>query len=91
MRLARATLLLIDADNDADAAVLQAMSTLAVSGGLAPAGVPTLVQAPHLFERALLAGLADADRAPAASPTTCRRWSARRRRCANGCRPSNGG
>jgi uncharacterized alpha-E superfamily protein len=33
---------------------------LTVKGGLAPWGVPTLVQAPHVFERALLRSLADA-------------------------------
>jgi uncharacterized circularly permuted ATP-grasp superfamily protein/uncharacterized alpha-E superfamily protein len=59
VQLARATLKLIDADNDAPPAVLQALSALAVSTGLAPEGVPTLTQAPHLFERALLAALAD--------------------------------
>ena len=59
VRLARATLLLIDADADADDSLQRAVSTMAVSAGLTPAGVPTLVQAPHLFERALLAGLAD--------------------------------
>ncbi len=59
MRLARATLMLIDADNDAPAEVMQALSVLAVKTGLAPAGVPTLLQSSTLFERALLAGLAD--------------------------------
>ena len=61
VRLARATLLLIDADSDADEPVQRALSAMAVKNGLAPAGVPTLVQAPHLFERAVLAGLADTD------------------------------
>ncbi len=60
VRLARAALLLIDADSDAPAPALQAVSALAVSCGLAPPGVPTLVQAPHLFERALLSALTDA-------------------------------
>ncbi|MCW5610957.1 MAG: circularly permuted type 2 ATP-grasp protein [Rubrivivax sp.] len=60
VRLARATLTLIDADDDAPPPLLQALSALAVRTGLAPAGVPTLAQAPHLFERALLAGLGDA-------------------------------
>jgi len=32
-----------------------------VKNGLAPLGVPTLTQAPHLFERAVLAGLADTE------------------------------
>lgn len=60
LRLARSTLLLIDADNDADQAVLQSLSALAVASGLAPWGVPTLLQSPHLFQRALLAALGDA-------------------------------
>ena len=59
VRLARATLLLIDADNDAPPAVMQALSVLAVKMGLAPQGVPTLVRSAHLFERAVLSGLAD--------------------------------
>ncbi len=59
VRLARATLLLIDADSDADEPVKRAVSTMAVKNGLAPSGVPTLVQAPHLFERAVLADLGD--------------------------------
>jgi uncharacterized circularly permuted ATP-grasp superfamily protein/uncharacterized alpha-E superfamily protein len=60
VRLARVTLLLIDADSDADDPVKRVLSTLAVKKGLAPEGVPTLAQAPHLFERALLADLGDA-------------------------------
>ncbi|MBL8362515.1 MAG: circularly permuted type 2 ATP-grasp protein [Rubrivivax sp.] len=59
VRLARATLMLIDADADADEATLAALSSLAATTGLAPWGVPTLVQAPHLFERAVLDALAD--------------------------------
>ncbi|CAD5374600.1 Alpha-E domain-containing protein [Rubrivivax sp. A210] len=59
VRLARATLTLIDADTDVPPAVLQALSTLAISAGLAPPGVPTLLQSSHLFERAVLAGLGD--------------------------------
>ena len=59
VRLARATLSVIDGDTDADAPLQQALSAMAVSSGLAAAGVPTLTQAPHLFERALLASLAD--------------------------------
>ncbi len=58
VRLARATLALIDADSDAAPPVLHALSVLAVSTGLAPHGVPTLVQSAHHFERAVLAGLA---------------------------------
>jgi len=60
VRLARSILGLIDADSDASPAVLQALSALAVQGGLAPPGVPTLVQSPHVFERALLRALTDA-------------------------------
>lgn len=60
VRLARATLQLIDADNDASEPVLRALSALAVRSGLAPPGVPTLVQSLPLFERAVLAGLGDA-------------------------------
>ncbi|MDE2395658.1 MAG: circularly permuted type 2 ATP-grasp protein [Burkholderiales bacterium] len=59
VRLARATLMLIDADSDADEPVQRAVSALALKTGLAPFGVPTLAQASHLFERALLAGLGD--------------------------------
>jgi uncharacterized circularly permuted ATP-grasp superfamily protein/uncharacterized alpha-E superfamily protein len=57
VRLARATLQLIDTDSDADPAVQLAVSALAVKTGLAPWGVPTLARAPHLFERAVLLGL----------------------------------
>jgi uncharacterized circularly permuted ATP-grasp superfamily protein/uncharacterized alpha-E superfamily protein len=60
VRLARSTLLLIGADGDAPAPVQAALSALAVRSGLAPVGVPTLVQSMPLFERALLAALADA-------------------------------
>ena len=63
VRLARSVLGLIDADSDASPAVLQALSALAVRGGLAPPGVPTLVQSPPVFERALLRSLADAEAA----------------------------
>jgi uncharacterized circularly permuted ATP-grasp superfamily protein/uncharacterized alpha-E superfamily protein len=67
VRLARATLMLIDALSDAvadagadtPAAVRQALSQLAVRTGLAPQGVPTLVQSARHFERAVLADLAD--------------------------------
>ena len=59
VRLARATLLLIGADGEGSPAVLNALSALAVRSGLAPPGVPTLVQSQHLFERALLASLSN--------------------------------
>jgi uncharacterized circularly permuted ATP-grasp superfamily protein/uncharacterized alpha-E superfamily protein len=61
VRLARATLMQIDADTDAPSLVMQALSVVGVKSGLAPPGVPTLVQSSHLFERAVLAGLADVD------------------------------
>jgi uncharacterized alpha-E superfamily protein len=61
VRLARATLMLIDADADVAPAVMQSLSALGVKTGLAPSGVPTLVQSSHLFERAVLAGLVDVD------------------------------
>jgi uncharacterized alpha-E superfamily protein len=63
VRLARVVLHVIDTDNDVDATAQQVLSTLAVSCGLAPKGVPTLVQSKHLFQRALLASIGDADRA----------------------------
>jgi uncharacterized circularly permuted ATP-grasp superfamily protein/uncharacterized alpha-E superfamily protein len=63
VRLARVTLNQIDADTDADAPALQALSALAVRKGLAPAGVPTLVQSPTVFERSVLAALGDAQHA----------------------------
>ena len=55
--LARAMLILLDTDNDYPPEVLHALSDLAVRSGLAPEGVPTLVQSAHLFERAVLSGL----------------------------------
>lgn len=61
VRLARATLNLIDADADAAPPVLEALSTLAVRMGLAPWGVPAAVRSPQHFERSVLAGLADAE------------------------------
>lgn len=59
VRLARATLLQIDADADAGEPVLAALSDLAVCAGLAPWGVPGLSRAPHQFERAVLQALGD--------------------------------
>ena len=65
VRLARATLVTLaapgtaDDDGAATQPLLRALSTLGVKTGLAPHGVPTLLQGAHLFERALLAGLAD--------------------------------
>jgi uncharacterized alpha-E superfamily protein len=63
VRLVRATLLVNDGDDPAEPPLLQALSTLAVRCGLAPPGVPTLAQSAHRFERAVLAALADAERA----------------------------
>ena len=60
VRLARTLLLMIEADAEVPEPVLQAMSSLAVSAGLAPRGVPTLVQSARHFERALLAAIGDA-------------------------------
>ena len=59
VRLARATLTLIDADSETPPPVLQAMSALAVRTGLAPQGVPTMLQSVRHFERAVLAALND--------------------------------
>jgi uncharacterized circularly permuted ATP-grasp superfamily protein/uncharacterized alpha-E superfamily protein len=64
VRLARATLMLIDTDNDAPPPLLQALSALAVKVGLAPPGVPTLVQSNTLFERAMLAELGQRNAGP---------------------------
>lgn len=60
VRLARSTLMRIDADAEMDAPLRAALSQLAVSTGLAPPGVPTLAQSPRHFERAVLAALGDA-------------------------------
>ena len=59
VRLAQLVLPLSGADGPAQPAALRALSALAVRIGLVPAGVPTLVQAPRVFERALAAALAD--------------------------------
>ena len=59
VRLARSTLMLIDADAESPAVLRQAISSLAVRAGLAPLGVPTLVQSARNFERAVLASLGD--------------------------------
>jgi uncharacterized circularly permuted ATP-grasp superfamily protein/uncharacterized alpha-E superfamily protein len=66
VRLARATLNVIDADTDATEPVQRTLTLLAVRKGLAPEGVPGLHKAPHLFERALLGALADAQGASGA-------------------------
>ncbi len=61
VRLARATLMLIDSDSDAPAALQEAVSVLARQTGLAPAAVPGLNRAPAVFERSVLAALTDVD------------------------------
>jgi uncharacterized circularly permuted ATP-grasp superfamily protein/uncharacterized alpha-E superfamily protein len=61
VQLARATLLLIDADSDATPAMLQALSALATTSGLVAPGTPALERAPHHFERSLLGALADTE------------------------------
>jgi uncharacterized circularly permuted ATP-grasp superfamily protein/uncharacterized alpha-E superfamily protein len=61
VRLARATLLVLDADTDVGTPELRALTDLAVRAGLAPEGVPGLERAPHLFERAVLAAIGDAE------------------------------
>jgi uncharacterized circularly permuted ATP-grasp superfamily protein/uncharacterized alpha-E superfamily protein len=60
VRLVRTTLNMIDGDREVSEPLLNALSALCVKRGLTPEGVPTLVQAPHVFERALLKALADA-------------------------------
>ena len=65
VRLARSTLATLatpglgDVDGPAMQALMLALASLAVKTGLAPHGVPTLLQGARLFERALLAGLSD--------------------------------
>ena len=59
VRLARVILTRIDADDSLDEPVLQTLSRLAQRRGLVPPGVPSLAQAPHVFERALVASLGD--------------------------------
>lgn len=61
VRLALAVSALVDEDDDTPAAVLDAVSELAQRSGLAPPGVPSLTQSPRVFERAVIAGLVDAD------------------------------
>jgi uncharacterized circularly permuted ATP-grasp superfamily protein/uncharacterized alpha-E superfamily protein len=57
VRLARATIDVIGADVQASPQVRRAVSGLALAQGLVPPGTPTLTQAPHLFERAMLGAL----------------------------------
>jgi uncharacterized circularly permuted ATP-grasp superfamily protein/uncharacterized alpha-E superfamily protein len=59
VRLARAALMLIDGDEDVPLALLHALSALAELAGLVPAGTPGAERSPAVFERSLLAHLAD--------------------------------
>ncbi len=59
VRLAKAILMHIDADAETPAPLRQALSALAVLTGLAPPGVPSLVQSSRHFERAVLSALGD--------------------------------
>lgn len=59
VRLALASADLMDDDDGAPDAVLDAVSTLAQRSGLAPWGVPSLRQSPRVFERSVVAALAD--------------------------------
>ena len=47
-------------EDESDDAVLRALSQLAQTCGLIPPGTPNLIQAPRVFERAVLEALADA-------------------------------
>jgi uncharacterized circularly permuted ATP-grasp superfamily protein/uncharacterized alpha-E superfamily protein len=60
VRLALATADLMEDDDGAPDAVLDAVSELAQRSGLAPWGVPSLRQSPRVFERSVVAALADA-------------------------------
>lgn len=60
VRLALAAAALVEDDDETPPAVLDAVSELAESAGLAPPGVPSLAQSPRVFERAVVAALGDA-------------------------------
>ncbi|HWH74649.1 MAG TPA: circularly permuted type 2 ATP-grasp protein [Methylibium sp.] len=60
VRLAQAAAALVEDDDEAPPAVLDAVSALAESAGLAPPGVPSLAQSPRVFERAVVAALCEA-------------------------------
>lgn len=64
VRLALAAVALVEDDDDTPPAVLDAVSKLAESAGLAPAGVPSLAQSPRVFERAVVAALDDTTDSP---------------------------
>jgi uncharacterized alpha-E superfamily protein len=59
VRLARAALNLIDGDDDVPLPLLQALSALAEFSGLVSVGTPGADRSPAVFERSLLAQLAD--------------------------------
>ncbi len=61
VRLALATAALVEDDDDTPSAVLDAISELTQRSGLAPTGVPSLTQSPRVFERSVVAALADPD------------------------------
>jgi hypothetical protein len=93
VRLARATLLVIDADSDAAPPVLQALSALAVRAGLAPAGRAhaDAIGAPVRARRAGRpgrrrgrAGVGQRGLQPGGAGA-CLAW-----RCASACRPNTG-
>ncbi|HEU4459413.1 MAG TPA: circularly permuted type 2 ATP-grasp protein [Methylibium sp.] len=60
VRLALSTAAVVDDDADAPDALLDAVSELARTSGLAPWGVPSLRQSPRVFERSVVQALADA-------------------------------
>jgi uncharacterized alpha-E superfamily protein len=59
VRLARATLDLIDGDDDVPPKLLAALSQLVSAAGLVPAGTPGAERSPAVFGRSLLAALRD--------------------------------
>jgi uncharacterized circularly permuted ATP-grasp superfamily protein/uncharacterized alpha-E superfamily protein len=59
VRLARCALMLIDGDEALSPALLQALSALAVWAGLVPEGTPGAERSATVFERSVLAQLAD--------------------------------
>lgn len=59
VRLAEAVVRLVGDDEEVPAPVLDAISLLAQQTGLAPWGVPSIARSPQVFERSVLAALAD--------------------------------
>jgi uncharacterized alpha-E superfamily protein len=62
VRLAIALLMLVDGDDDLPAPLPAALSALALRAGLVPKGTPGAERSPTVFERSLLAALADRSR-----------------------------